>query len=218
MNAAELTRRIAAHFSQPEQVDHIRSVGTLVRRLAEGVPLARNEAAKLLGQRESELDAHLARLPLRVELDDQGRIVGAGLTLRPTRHRFVINGKQLYTWCAPDALIFPILLHQTAEVNSRCVATGRRVSLAVAPEGILAADPAEIVVSIVAPETSSADLRQSSCLHVNFFVSPDAARAWSSGHPPRAVLNLPEAFELAKNMAQSFGSPTGASAACCSLG
>src|SRR5262245_22737561 len=32
---------------------------------------------------------------------------GRSLTLHPTPHRFTVNGRQLYTWCALDTLIFP---------------------------------------------------------------------------------------------------------------
>lgn len=113
-------------------------VGVLIRRLANGTPISRIEAATLIGCSESDLDPNLARLPFRVELDEQGRIVGAGLTLRPTPHQFVIDGKQLYTI---DMLMFAVLLGRTAHVISPCASTGHQVSITVSPEGILAANP-----------------------------------------------------------------------------
>ena len=207
MNATEIAGQLESHAAQPEQAEFTRSVGALVRRLAEGLPIAPSEAATLLGWRESDLDARLALLPLRVERDDKGCIVGAGLTLRPTRHQFVIDGKRLYTWCALDGLIFPILLGRTAYVTSPCVSTGRMVSVTVSPEGILAADPPEAVLSVVPPERNSTDIRESFCVHVNFFASTEAARTWSAERKDAAVLSLQEAFGLANNMAQSFGKP-----------
>lgn len=61
----------------------------------------------------------LADLP-DLETDVQGHIVGSGLTLRPTPHRFTIDGRQLYTWCALDTLIFPAVLGQVATVEAPC--------------------------------------------------------------------------------------------------
>jgi hypothetical protein len=38
------------------------------------------------------------------EYDAHGRVVfGSGLTLRPNPHRFEVDGRTLYTWCALDA-------------------------------------------------------------------------------------------------------------------
>ncbi|MFQ5572575.1 MAG: organomercurial lyase, partial [Rhodothermales bacterium] len=52
-----------------------------------------------------------------VELNGDGHIVGiAGLSLNPTRHRFHVAGRVLYTWCAVDALFFPTILGRTAGV------------------------------------------------------------------------------------------------------
>lgn len=207
MNAAEIVEQLESYTRRPEQAEASRSVGILVRRLAEGLPIPPSEAAMLLGWRESDLDTRLALLPLRAERDDNGCIVGAGLTLRPTRHQFVIDGKRLYVWCALDALIFPAVLGRTANVTSRCVSTGRTVSMTVSPKGILASDPVEAVVSVVPPGKNSMDVRQSFCVHVNFFVSAAAARTWSSERHDAVVLSLQEAFGLANKMAQSFGRP-----------
>jgi len=207
MNAAELMQQVTSLLTSPGRADLTRLLGDLIARIADGVPITRGAAANLVGCDESDLDAHLAGLPLRVELDDSGRIVGAGLTLRPTRHRFDLDGKRLFTWCALDALIFPVVLGRTAEVSSPCAATGHPVSVTVSPEGILAASPSTAVVSVVAPEANSTDVRQSFCVHVNFFESAEAAQSWSGERPDAAVLSLSEAFDLAASMAKSFGQP-----------
>ena len=42
--------------------------------------------------------------------NDRGRLLGSGLTHRPTRHRYMIDGRVLFTFCAADTLIVtPIL-------------------------------------------------------------------------------------------------------------
>ncbi|MBB4517474.1 hypothetical protein GGD68_006277 [Paraburkholderia fungorum] len=68
--------------------------------------------------------------------DDDGNVVGYGLTLRETPHTFEVDGRLLYTWCAFDTLFFPALIDRTAHVVSRCAATGVPVSLTVTPEAI----------------------------------------------------------------------------------
>jgi alkylmercury lyase len=198
MNAAEIARQV-------ESCEGTGAMGALATRLVEGLPIPPREAAILLGLQESDLDTRLALLPFRVDKDDKGFIVGAGLTLLPTRHQCVIDGRRLYTWCALDGLIFPILLGRTAHVTSPCAATGRTVTVTVSPDGLLAADPPEAVVSVVPLKKNVKDLRQSFCLHVNFFASAEAARSWISEHEDAAVLSLQDAFGLANNMAQSFG-------------
>jgi alkylmercury lyase len=71
----------------------------------------------------AELEQILRRLG-DLERDEHGRIVGFGLSLRPTAHRLLIAGRELYAWCAMDALVFPTLLEVDLRVHSTCAATG----------------------------------------------------------------------------------------------
>lgn len=78
----------------------------LLRLLAAGEPVTVEALAAAVGLRLCKVTRRLAAVP-DTEYDEQGRIVGQGLTLRPTRHRFTVAGQELYTWCALDTLIFP---------------------------------------------------------------------------------------------------------------
>ena len=73
----------------------------LLRLLADGQPVEPGDLAAAAGFSLDELQRRLAAVP-DTEYDDHGRIVGQGLTLRPTRHRFTVAGRELYTWCALD--------------------------------------------------------------------------------------------------------------------
>ena len=65
-----------------------------------------------------------------VQDDATGAIVGArGLTLRPTRHALVISGRQLYAFCAIDAVGIPAALGADADVASRCHGCAAPVAL-----------------------------------------------------------------------------------------
>lgn len=202
MNSSEVIEQVASYFAPSSQA----IAGILIRRLANGTPVSRSEAATLIGCDQSELETRLGQLSFRVEADDQNRIIGAGLTLRSTPHQFVIDGKHLCTWCAIDTLMFAVLLNRTAEVTSPCAVTRCPVSVTVFPEGILAARPPEAVVSVVAPPPNDNDVRQNFCVHVNFFESREAAQSWSGQRKNATILSLPDAFALARKMARSFDS------------
>jgi alkylmercury lyase len=165
---------------------------TLVRELAEGEPV---DASALLG----DGSAALARWP-NVEYDDDGRVVAfSGLSLTPTAHRFTVARRQLYTWCAWDALFLPAMLGRTADVRSRCPITGADVRLSVEPDGVRGAEPAALRVSFPpARTTSTSDITGSFCCHVHFLAGPQAGEQWLRQHPGGSVLALDDAYELGR--------------------
>jgi alkylmercury lyase len=88
-----------------------------------------------------------------VQVDDDGAVVGAALTLRPTPHRFRVRGHDLYAWCGFDALFLPIVLGERAEVASTCPVTGEAIHLTVEADGTVSgAEPPGVVVGIVGPQ------------------------------------------------------------------
>jgi alkylmercury lyase len=137
-----------------------------------------------------------------VEVED-GAIIGAALTLRPTSHRFRVRGNDLYTWCGFDALFLPILLGERAEVASTCPVTGVDIRLTVEPDGaVSAATPAEVVVGIVGEDVTScctaAGPGSDICTQMQFFASRDAGERWLDSHPGVAVVDLDSAREIAR--------------------
>ncbi len=70
-----------------------------------------------------------------------------------------MDGVQLYTWCAIDALFFPTLLGRRATIVSKSPASDEFVRLTLTPDrGILAAEPGTASVSVVIPvEDDSTD-------------------------------------------------------------
>ena len=87
-----------------------------LRLLAQGDPVDVQDLAGAVGRPVEEVRAAMETVP-DVEYDGEGRIIGWGLTQRATPHRFEVDGKQLYTWCAMDTLIFPTLLGAPARVE-----------------------------------------------------------------------------------------------------
>ncbi|MFI8412372.1 hypothetical protein ACIGB6_07815 [Paeniglutamicibacter gangotriensis] len=59
----------------------------LLRLLAEGEPVTIAELATASGRSEDTVRQGLAAVP-DTEYDDEGRVIGLALTMRPTPHRF----------------------------------------------------------------------------------------------------------------------------------
>ena len=168
----------------------------LLRLVAGGEPVTVADIATAAGRPEPDVRAALAEMP-DTEFDDSGRVVGWGITQRRTPHRFEVDGRHLFTWCALDTLMFPALLGKPAQVSSPCHATGQpvEVQVDVNPDRITSVTPAEAVVSIVTPGVTGS-IRGAFCKQVHFFASADAARPWLVEHPTASVLPVAEAFEL----------------------
>lgn len=179
-----------------------------ILRLAAGELPTAAELASDLAWSAERVEALLGRVP-SIERDERGRVVGAGLTTRETQHSFEVGGRKLFTWCALDTLIFPIVIDASARVSSPCAATGAPVTLEVTPQGIRSVDPASTVVSIALANGESCDVRRAFCDHVHFFASDAAAAAWRARNPEGAVLPIADAFGLSQSLAaQVFAAAT----------
>jgi len=169
----------------------------LLRLLARGEPVTITQLAAAAGQ-PTEAIQHAIAGWRDTEYDQQGRIIGYALTLRPTPHRFSVDGRQLYTWCALDTLFFPAVIGRPARVESPCGATDLPICLTVDPEaGVTTLDPATAVVSIVTPEQVDS-VRAAFCNPGRFFATRDAAREWQAKHPGMHLLSVAEAYRASR--------------------
>lgn len=179
-----------------------RALLTLYRLIAEGEPVSVERLAVRLGLDGTAVRSLLGRLPPSTyQYDEPGRIIGfGGLSQSPTRHRFTVGGRGLYTWCAFDGLFLPQLLDSPARITTACPVTRADIRLTVTPEGVEKADPMGVVMSFVMPETAGyrADLRGTFCRYVNFFASDQAGATWLTGNPGAVILSLAEAYALGR--------------------
>ena len=129
-----------------------------------------------------------------------------GLTLSKTKHRFRVDGRELHTWCAWDTLFLPPLLGATAEVESACPMTGKRIALRISPRGIEAAEPESVVLSFMTPRRTDIErnIVETFCCHVHFFASPEAGGEWAGQRDGIFLLSLSDAWQIGtrKNAAQ----------------
>jgi alkylmercury lyase len=182
----------------------------LLRQLTRGHPVSVAALATSTGRDEPDVTATLAGWP-NVRRDEHGRVEAfGGLSLRPTKHRFEVGGRRLYTWCAWDTLFLPALLDAQAHVESTCPMTGAEVRLTVAPDRVLAAQPEAVRVSFPAPaKTSTDEIVESFCCHVHFLVGLDSAGGWASARPGAFALGVADAFELGRLATRAFFATTG---------
>jgi len=143
------------------------------------------------------------------EFDEAGHVVGAVLTLKPTPHRLVVNGRIPYAWCALDTIFLPGLLGETAVVESTCPVTGETIRLTITPDSVTHYSPAGIVLSIAVPgvscnrekpvdEEDRAVKARESCQQMAFFSSRAAAEEWIEEYPGLVIFTVEEAWQLAK--------------------
>jgi alkylmercury lyase len=179
----------------------------LYRLLAETGPVLPEQLAAMLDTTPAEIIKLLDEPGLRCQqlLDDSKRIIGfGGLTLMPTTHRLQIGARQMFTWCAWDALFIPGLLRATtARVESTCPASGEIVRLTVTPSGALALGAGEPVVSFTLPDANDcAESAERSitcfCSHVHLLASYNAGAVWVAERDEVFLLSLADAFELGR--------------------
>jgi alkylmercury lyase len=150
-----------------------------------------------------DVEAALRRQP-GVDWDEDGRVVGFGLTLRPTPHRFTSEGRTFFAFCSSDALQFPVVLGLSGVVESTCPVTGQPIRVEVTPERVEKVDPSGAVVSLVRPDSFD-DVRGEICALGLFFASREAAAEWLAAHPDGMVHTIEEDFELHREVMEKFG-------------
>lgn len=174
----------------------------LIRLLAQGDPVKVTDLATTAGRPIQDVRTALAAVP-DTEYDEDGRIIGQGLTLRPTPHHFEVDGNQLYTWCALDTLIIPVILGKAARIESSCQATGTPVLVHVDATGAARARPTTAVVSLINPEDIRS-VRSAFCNQVHFFASAEAAQPWLQAHPAGSVIPIDEAYQLGASIVETM--------------
>jgi alkylmercury lyase len=183
-----------------EQEDLCRPIIQLVAR---GKPVTKADLQVSLRLSQEEVEQRLAHLP-DTEFDQQGNILGWGVTLLPTSHQFQLDGQALYTWCAFDTVLFPPSLQRSALVQSRCAQTGHPIAFAATPEGVVKdLTPVGSVMSLILPAERRECVRETFCSQSLFFQSEQAASPFLANHPEAILLSVEEAALVGRWVAQS---------------
>jgi alkylmercury lyase len=130
-------------------------------------------------------------------------------------HRFEVNGRTLWTWCAWDSLFIPEILGRPARVTSPDPENRELVRLAVTPHRIQSVEPGNAVISFIRPDaeafgTSAANVMASFCQYIFFFASRASGERWTAKHRGTFLFTLDDGFTLAKRLnAANFGTVLG---------
>jgi len=186
------------------RIEGLELVPHAMRLLADGEPVALEELAAAAGRPLEEVEAALGE-QTSAELDADGRLVGLGLTLRPTPHRYLLDGRTVFAWCASDALTFPVILGRPGIIESTCGLTGQPIRIELTPDGVERVNPSGAAVSAVRPVGQLADVRSAICEHGQFFASPQAAAQWAAEHPEGEIRQVEAAFAVDKAVVEQVG-------------
>lgn len=95
----------------------------------------------------------LSERGLAVVEPDSGRLVGSwGLSAVPTDHRLRIQGRELYTWCALDAVGIPAGLGEDARIASHCHLCSAPVDVEMVAGQVAQVVPPDVQIWVVPDE------------------------------------------------------------------
>jgi alkylmercury lyase len=194
---------LAQRLSEQLQCEQEDLCHSILHQVSRRKPLSKASLATELEISQEELEHRLTRV-LDTEFDQEGNIVGWGVTLMPTRHRFQLDGKVLFTWCAFDTVLFPPTLGQTAYVSSTCPSTEQSITFVATPEGVVRdLTPSHSVMSLIIPATHQDCVRATFCEQSLFFASEQATSSYLASHPEAVLLSIEEAAGVGKRVAAS---------------
>jgi alkylmercury lyase len=187
---------IGAEMDQPARL-----ALEMYRELAKGTPIEPEAFDRITSA--SGIPAELARVAAArwLEFDSSGSLTGfGGLTLRPTKHRLLLDGRPFYVWCALDGFLVAHALGLPVAIETSCPGTTTPIRVAASVDAIERVEPSSAVMSVVLPDAATAcsvsDTREGFCDFVNFYESETIARDTMKGRGG-AVLTMDSAFSLA---------------------
>lgn len=183
----------------------------LTRLMVQDGAVEPGRLADALGRTQAEVETALEALPWTFR-DEQGRVAGFwGLSAVETTHRVLVDGRQVYTWCAQDALflsiVLDILFDRPVRIESTCPTTGTLIRLEVSPSGVTKVEPEGTVMSFIRPSDPKAALAGDAianvCHYIHFFASHEAALAWTASHQGTFPIAIEDAWPFARQTALS---------------
>lgn len=83
-------------------------------------------------------------------INKQRAVVGShGLSLIPTDHSLIINGHNLFTWCAADAVGIPAALGVHATIISKCFQCNEPIEITMSGGEILSSNHTDIRIWVI---------------------------------------------------------------------
>lgn len=196
-DAEQATNKVVTEVNESFDPETQRIIGQTMKFLAEGHTVRPDQVAARIQISADKITSTLNEWG--AEFNQAGRIVGFGLTLIPTQHLYKANGRKLYTWCVGVALALPVILKQTANIESPDPVTGEKIQVKVTPERVEKVVPSSGVVSWV-KDLDLTDVRGTACNYIHFFSSPKTATKWIAGRSLLTIFSANNVFQALKNI------------------
>jgi alkylmercury lyase len=148
--------------------------------LDHGHPVEVGALADALQREPAAVAAAVDRLAQagRNRRDRAGRLLGShGLSVVPTRHELMVDGKRYWTWCAYDAVGILGALEADGRVRSRSPHSGRLIEL-----DFHGGQPDATEAVVFLAEGPCRSVIDDWCPLVNLFEDDQAATAWARQH------------------------------------
>jgi hypothetical protein len=144
----------------------------LFRLLAAEGPVSVKRLAEVTGRKGRALNDLLD--VGRAGRDEHGRLVELfGVAVFRTRHRIVVDERELFACCALVSLMVPIMLGRPVRIESSDPMSGRSIRLLVDPLGIRRVEPRTAVACLVMSDRAAmvGNVRAAICDQVLYFGS-----------------------------------------------
>jgi len=193
---------VKAHEIAPE-VAALRTAGFRLL-LDHGLPVEIDDWADAAGVDQETISDALDRNSGRVQLDEQGRLLGiAGLTIEPSGHELDINGQKRWTWCALDAVGILGALEATGTIRSTDPRTGVIVTIE-----FKNGQPQGDATIFILGGYDGGNILEEWCPLVNFFKTRSNAERWVQDNDLTGeILAVGEIVEEAAEMWQAVTDP-----------
>lgn len=197
----EKTREILKKLPEGAYEFELRLQVLALQLLAKGEPVTPEKLSEVWGipLEQVKLIFDQATAQGTLQLDDSGNMVGAAISLVPTKHTFRMNGNKLYAWCAYDAIFAPGVIGEKAVIESIDPWSKEPIQIMISPEGEIVSDPEGVVATYVGME---ADIRGGAesprCNQMHFFTSEENAKRWIPNHQGISIMTVNQMLELAK--------------------
>lgn len=169
--------------------------------LSKGEPVSPDRLAEAWGMPLEQVNAIFEQASAlgTLQLDDSGNMVGTAISLVPSSHKFLVNGKTLYAWCSYDAIYAPGVIGSDAIVESVDPLTNESIQIKISPNGVMESEPEGIVTTVVGMDADArGGVESPRCNQMHFFTSDGNARKWATDHPGVSIMTVSQLFDVAK--------------------
>lgn len=168
---------------------------------AEGRPVSPTRLARVVGKDVAEVEHALERAS--THRNQQGHVVELfGIMLEPTLHRVQVGKVALFSCCALDAHMVPLLIGQTATVESVDPVCHRVVRVTISASGVQTVEPDGAVGTLVVAEEAEMqrDVRAAFCNHVCHFPNREIAAEFARADSRRRIVDMDDLHQAARQL------------------